>query len=123
MRADYNLIATASAVFTVEGDLAGSSTALLAERLWPHVLSGPPETVVDLAPATTIDTAGLDLLIAVHTYATHRHIPFDVVNAAPHLHAMLQATGVSALPAAHSRSEFALTTSPPPQLDTAMAMA
>ncbi|MCP2251463.1 STAS domain-containing protein [Prauserella aidingensis] len=124
MRADDNLTTTVSAVFAVESDLADANVALLAERLWPHVLTGPPETLVDLARTTTIDAAGLDLLSAAHTYAAHRHIAFHIVNAAPHLHGMLQAAGVSALPAAHRpRAAFAITTRPPPQSDTPLAMA
>ncbi|WP_406688495.1 STAS domain-containing protein [Saccharopolyspora sp. ID03-671] len=83
MRAKRNLITTLPTLFAVEGDLAGEEVVLLAERLWPHVLTGPPDTLVDLAQAGTIDTAGFDLLVAAHSYAAHRRIPLRIVNAAP----------------------------------------
>lgn len=125
MRAEYSLITTLPTVFAVDGDLADEGVALLAERLWPHVLTGPPETLVDLALATTIDAAGLDLLVAAHTYAAHRHVPLHIVNAAPHLHRMLHAAGVSALPTRSPSAEFATTTatSPAPRQNAAVVMA
>jgi anti-anti-sigma regulatory factor len=124
MRANYSLITTLPTAFTVDGDLAGSGVALLAERLWPHVLTGPPETLVDLALATTIDAAGLDLLVAAHAYAAHRHIPLHIVNAAPHLHRVLHAAGVNAFPARSHRAEFATTaTTPAPRQNAPVVMA
>lgn len=125
MRANYSLITTLSTVFTVDGDLAGEGVALLAERLWPHVLTGPPETLVDLALATTIDAAGLDLLVAAHAYTAHRRIPLRIVNAAPHVLRVLHAAGVSALPARNPRAEFAPTaaTTPALQQNTAVVSA
>ncbi|MCX2731382.1 STAS domain-containing protein [Saccharopolyspora sp. NFXS83] len=111
MRANYSLITTLTTVFTVEGDLAGDGVALLAERLWPHVLTGPPETLVDLAQASTIDAAGLDLLVAAHAYAAHRRIPLRIVNAAPRVLRVLQTAGVRPLP---TRVEFAITTATTP---------
>ena len=125
MRADNSLITTPPAVFTVDGDLAGSEVTLLAEQLWPHVLTGPPETLVDLAKATTIDAAGLDLLVAAHAYAAHRHIPLHIINAVPRVHRVLHAVGVSALPARSPCAEFATTTAttPAPRQNAAVVMA
>ncbi|MEV4643635.1 STAS domain-containing protein [Saccharopolyspora sp. NPDC049357] len=122
MRANYSLITTLPTVFTVEGDLSGDGVALLAERLWPHVLTGPPETLVDLAQASTIDAAGLDLLVAAHAYAAPRRIPLRIVNAAPRVLRVLHLTGVRALP---TRAEFALTTAmtPAPRRNAAVVMA
>ncbi|QGK68728.1 STAS domain-containing protein [Allosaccharopolyspora coralli] len=116
MRVNYSLITTLPTVFTVDGDLAGEGVALLAERLWPHVLTGPPATLVDLALATTIDAAGLDLLVAAHAYTAHRRIPLRIVNAAPRVLRVLHAAGVSALPAHNPRAEFATTTATTPAL-------
>ncbi|MEV0089501.1 STAS domain-containing protein [Saccharopolyspora sp. NPDC050642] len=112
-------------MFTVDGDLAGAEVTRLAERLWPHVLTAPPETLVDLAQATTIDAAGLDLLVAAHTYAAHRQLPLHLVNAAPRVHRVLHAAGVSALPARSPRTEFATTnnSNAAPRQDTAVVMA
>ncbi|MEY8040038.1 STAS domain-containing protein [Saccharopolyspora cebuensis] len=124
MRANDSLITTLSTVFTVEGDLTGDGVTLLAEWLWPHVLTGPPDTLVDLALATTIDAAGLDLLVAAHAYTAHRHIPLRLVNAAPRVHRMLRAAGVSALPARSPRDEFATTaTTPAPRQHAVAVMA
>ena len=131
MRANYSLITTPPAVFTVDGDLAGSGVTLLAEQLWPHVLTGQPETLMDLAKATTIDAAGLDLLVAAHAYAAHRHTPLHIINTMPRMprmprmHRVLHAVGVSALPARSPRAEFATTTAttPAPRQDGAVVMA
>ena len=123
MRADYNLITTSPTVFTVDGDLADDRVTLLAERLWPHVLTGPPETLVDLALTTAIDAAGLDLLVAAHAYAAHRQIPLRVINAAPHVHRVLHSAGVTALPARIPGAEFTTTKRPAPRQDAAMVMA
>jgi anti-anti-sigma regulatory factor len=125
MRANDSLITTLPTLFTVDGDLAGEGVSLLAEQLWPHVLTGPPDTLVDLAQATTIDAAGLDLLIAAHAYAAHRHIPLRIVNAAPGVLRALRAAGVSAFPARSPRAEFASTTAttPAPRQNAAVVMA
>lgn len=124
MRANYSMITTLPTVFTVDGDLAGDGVALLAQQLWPHVLTGPPETLVDLALATTIDAAGRDLLVAAHAYAAHRHIPLHIVNAAPRVLRVLHSAGVSALPARSSRAEFATTaTAPASRQNAAVVMA
>ena len=120
-----HLITNKPIPFTVRGDLAGAEVATLAERLWPHVLTGPPDTLVDLALATTIDAAGLDLLVAAHTYAAHRHIPLRIVNAAPRVLRVLHAAGVSAFPARSPRAEFATipATTPALQQHTAAVVA
>ena len=125
MRANYSLITTLPTVFTVDGDLVGEGVALLAERLWPHVLTGSPDTLVDLALATSIDAAGLDLLVAAHTYTAHRRIPLRIVNAAPRVLRVLHSAGVSALPGRSPRAEFATTTAttPAPRQHTAAVMA
>lgn len=125
MRANYSLITTLPTVFTVDGDFAGDGVTLLAERLWPHVLTGPPDTLVDLARANTIDTAGLDLLVAAHTYAAHRRIPLHIINAAPRVLRALHAAGVSALPGRSPGVEFATTTAttPVPRQHAAAVMA
>lgn len=122
MRANCSLITTLPTVFTVEGDLAGNGVTLLAERLWPHVLTGPPDTLVDLAPASTLDAAGLDLLVAAHAYAAHRRIALRIVNAAPRVLRLLQAAGVRPLP---PRAEFAITaaTTPASRQHAAVVMA
>jgi anti-anti-sigma regulatory factor len=122
MRAISCLITTPPMVFTVEGDLTGAEVTRLAERLWPHVLAAPPDTCVDLGAAATIDAAGLDLLVAAHTYAAHRRLALQLVNAAPGVHRALYTAGVSALPAHSPRTEFA---SPVTALrqDTAVVMA
>ncbi|MEB3370252.1 STAS domain-containing protein [Saccharopolyspora mangrovi] len=83
MRAHDSLITTPPAVFAVSGDLVGAEVARLAERLWPHLLIAPPETLVDLATTDTVDAAGLDLLVAARTYAAHRDIALHLINAAP----------------------------------------
>ncbi|KAA5835249.1 STAS domain-containing protein [Saccharopolyspora hirsuta] len=125
MRANYSLITTLPTVFPVDGDLVGDGVTLLAEQLWPHVLTGPPDTLVDLARANTIDAAGLDLLVAAHAYAAHRRIPLRIVNAAPWVLRVLQAAGVSALPARTRCAEFATTTAttPTPRSNAAVVMA
>ncbi|TDC92631.1 anti-sigma factor antagonist [Saccharopolyspora aridisoli] len=125
MRANHSLITTLPTAFTVDGDLAGSGVALLAEWLWPHVLTGPPEALVDLASATTIDAAGLDLLVAAHAYAAHRHVSLRIVNAAPRVLRVLHMAGVSALPARGPRDEFATSTARNlvPRQDTAVVLA
>lgn len=124
MRAMSCLITTPPAVFTVEGDLTGAEVTRLAERLWPHVLTAPPDTRVDLGAAATIDAAGLDLLVAAHTYAAHRHLALNLVNAAPRVHRALRTAGVSAPPAHSPRAEFATTaTIPALRQDTAVMMA
>ncbi|MDI2031144.1 STAS domain-containing protein [Saccharopolyspora sp. TS4A08] len=125
MRANYSLITTLPTLFAVEGDLAGEEVVLLAERLWPHVLTGPPDTLVDLAQASTIDTAGVDLLVAAHSYAAHRCIPLRIVNAAPRVLRVLQAAGVHALPPRGRRPDCAAakTTTPAPRQHNAAVMA
>ncbi|GAA2358940.1 hypothetical protein GCM10009854_41860 [Saccharopolyspora halophila] len=124
MWANDSLITTLPTVFTVDGDLAGDGVALLAERLWPHVLTGPPDTLVDLARASTIDAAGLDLLVAAHAYAAHRPSPLRIVNAASCVLRVLHAAGVSTIPARSPRAEVATTaTTPAPRRNAAVAMA
>ena len=115
MRADCTLVATLPTVFTVEGDLTVDGVALLAEWFWPHVLTGPPDTLVDLAQVSTIDAAGLDLLVAAHAYAAHRRIPLRIVNASPRVRRVLQAAGVRAYPARGPRVPTTVTTIVPPQ--------
>lgn len=90
---------TLPTVLAVGGDLVDVEVTRLAERLWPHLLTAPPETLVDLAQASTLDAAGLDLLVAAHTYAAHRHIPLHLINAAPRVHRVLRTAAVSAVPA------------------------
>lgn len=82
------------AVFTVDGDITGPGTSALAERLWPHLLTAPPNTVLDLSAVGAIDEAGVDLLAAVHTYAVHRRLQFSVLNAHLRLQGSLLAAGV-----------------------------
>lgn len=81
-------------VFTVDGDVTGSEATALAERLWPHLLTAPTATVVDLAAAGTLDSAGVDLLAAAHTYAQHRGCDLRIINAAADVHRTLLAAGV-----------------------------
>jgi len=124
MRANHSLPTPLPTMFTVDGDLAGEAVLALAERLWPHVLTGPPETLVDLARAKSLDAAGLDLLVATHAYAAHRRIPLRTVNVAPHLRRALHAAGVSALLARSPHGEVTTTaTSPAPRRDAAVVMA
>jgi anti-anti-sigma regulatory factor len=110
---------TLPTVLAVDGDLVDAEVARLAERLWPHLLTAPPETLVDLAQAATLDDAGLDLLVAAHTYAAHRHIPLRLINMAPRVHRVLHAAAVSAFPARSRRAEVNL----PARHDAAVVMA
>ncbi|TDD86924.1 anti-sigma factor antagonist [Saccharopolyspora karakumensis] len=114
MRANEGL--TLPTVLAVDGDLVDAEVTRLAERLWPHLLTAPPETLVDLAQATTLDTAGLDLLVAARTYAAHRHIPLHLINAAPRVHRELHTAAVRALPSRSRRAELNLA----PQHDAAV---
>ncbi|MBQ6639733.1 MAG: STAS domain-containing protein [Saccharopolyspora sp.] len=85
---------TFPAAFPVDGDITGSGTSALAERLRPHLLTAPPNTVLDLSAAGDIDDAGIDLLAAVRTYAAHRGLAFSVINARLRLQDPLLAAGV-----------------------------
>lgn len=122
MRAISCQISTLPKLFTVEGDLSGAEVNRLAEWLWPHVLTGPPDTRVNLGAAATIDGAGIDLLVAAHTYAAHRHLALELINAAPGVQRVLRTAGVSAHPAHSPRTEFAAT-APAPRQSPAAVMA
>ena len=87
---------TAPVVFTVDGDVAGAETSALAERLWPHLLTAPPDTVLDLGAAGALDDAGVDLLAAAHAYTVHRGLAFSVINTVSGLRRALLAAGVNA---------------------------
>ena len=84
------------AVFAVDGDLTGPETSALAEKMWPHLLAAPSNTVLDLSAARALDHAGIDLLAAVQTYTAHRGLEFSVINVAPGLQRALVAAGVNA---------------------------
>lgn len=94
-----HLITNKPIPFTVRGDLAGAEVATLAERLWPHLLTAPSQTVVDLAAAGEIDPAGVDLLAAADAYAVHRGLRLRITGAAPAVRTALRAAGVDAFPA------------------------
>lgn len=96
---------TTPAVFTVDGDLAGPEVTRPAEQLWPHLLTAPPATLVDLVAAAAVEDAGVDFLAAAHTYAVHRGLILGFINTTPGVHSALQAAGVNALPASDSRRE------------------
>lgn len=117
MRANESL--TPPTVLAVDGDLVDAEVTRLAERLWPHLLTARPETLVDLAQATTLDSAGLDLLVAAHTYAAHRQIPFHLINTAPRVHRVLHAAAVSAFPVRNRSTESNLA----PEHEAAVVMA
>ncbi|MEU6131870.1 STAS domain-containing protein [Saccharopolyspora sp. NPDC047091] len=93
-----HLITNKPTPFTVRGDLAGAEVTALAERLWSHLLTAPPETVVDLAAAGDIDSAGADLLAAADAYAVHRGLRLRVTGAAPRVRTALHAAGIELLP-------------------------
>lgn len=111
MRDLMSHLPTTPAVFTVDGDLVGPEVTRLAEQLWPHLLTAPPETLVDLAAAATVEDAGIDLLAAAHTYAVHRGLTLRLVNTTPGVHSALHAAGVTALPASNSRPQSSTATS------------
>lgn len=62
---------TTTATFTVDGDLAGPEITRRAEQLWPHLLTAPSATLVDLAAAASVDVAGVGLFASARTYAIH----------------------------------------------------
>ncbi len=105
MRAIMSHLITTTATFTVDGDLAGPEVARLAEQLWPHLLTAPPVTLVDLAATASVDAAGIDLVAAAHTYAIHRGLALRLVNTMPGVHSALHVAGADALPARNSRTE------------------
>ncbi|RCW40945.1 anti-anti-sigma regulatory factor [Halopolyspora algeriensis] len=112
MRAIMSPLITTPAVFTVHGDLAGPDVAGLAERLWPHLLTAPPETVLNLGAAATIDSAGVDLLAAAHTYAVHRGCALHIINATPRVQRALHAAGTSTGPVSTPHTESTTATAP-----------
>lgn len=86
---------TSPTVFTVD-EGTSSEAAGLAEELWPHLLTAPPRTVLDLRTAGVLEDAAIDVLAAAHTYAQHRGLEFSLVNVAPQVHRALLAAGVPA---------------------------
>jgi anti-anti-sigma regulatory factor len=115
-----HLITTTSTVFTVDGDLADTEVTRLAEWLWPHMLTAPPETLLDLGAAVTVDGAGVDLLAAAHTYAAHRGLTLRLINATPDVQCVLYAAGVSTLPVDATCAERAATSRTPQHCAAAM---
>ena len=105
MRAETSHLIATPAVLEVDGDLAGIEVARLAARLWPHLLTAPPETFVDLGMAATVDAAGVDLLAAARAYAVHRGLAVGLINATPGVRRALRATGMTALPASGTGAE------------------
>lgn len=97
MRAIMSDLTTPPTVFTVDGDLVGPEVTRLAERLWPHLLTAPAVTLLDLGEAMNVDAAGVDLLAAAHVYAVHRGLALRLINLTPAVITVLQATGVNSL--------------------------
>ncbi|WP_158628618.1 STAS domain-containing protein [Saccharopolyspora rhizosphaerae] len=84
---------------TVDGEPVEPQASALAARLWPHLLTAPPTTVLDLGAVAHLDAACLDVLAAAHTYAVHRGCVLRIINAEPGVHQELHAAGVPSSPA------------------------
>nr|WP_255526616.1 STAS domain-containing protein [Saccharopolyspora sp. HNM0983] len=79
----------------VRGVLDGEAAQHLSRRLWPRLLARSPATALDLSAVTTVDSAGLHLLSAAHSYAQHRGIALRlVVSANPDLTRVLTDAGL-----------------------------